>query len=336
MRDLSLVMTALDLSWQARRDPAVLLLAGKDPSQISLRGLRIGWFSDDGFMAPCPAIVRAVERAKAHLQKQPVPTSWIFGPCRPRNRSICGWQWISSDAATTLQNSFLRVKRSVSSFSRRQSRQTARCARATGRAAACGQRRRAAGETFALAWRKPVEELWRSTAQRTQMRRSELDAWNEANIDAVICPPHVLPAMRSVHLGDLTLTLSYMFRYVMLNFVAESCRSRASPKTKPLGKARCLAMALPSAALKWSAALDCPSACRSSPVPIAKMSHFSGNGRHRSGGSSRSKLPKPHRPRVIAWAWLCYKPRPCAESYDATQTKVDAALAAAENVTPKT
>ena len=67
---------------------------------------------------------------------------------------------------------------------------------------------------------KPVEELWRLTAQRTAMRHSELDAWNQAELDAVVCPPHVIPAMPLGTSGDLVLTLSYMFRYVMFNFPA--------------------------------------------------------------------------------------------------------------------
>jgi fatty acid amide hydrolase len=58
------------------------------------------------------------------------------------------------------------------------------------------------------------------TQQRTLMRRAELDAWNDAGLDAVVCPPHALPAMPLGSSGDLTLTLSYAFRYVMLNFPA--------------------------------------------------------------------------------------------------------------------
>ena len=76
------------------------------------------------------------------------------------------------------------------------------------------------GRLLRVIGQKPIDELWRLTAQRTALRRSELDAWNAAQLDAVLCPPHVLPAMPLGTSGDLTLTLSYMFRYVMLNFPA--------------------------------------------------------------------------------------------------------------------
>ena len=67
---------------------------------------------------------------------------------------------------------------------------------------------------------KPVEQLWRLTSERTLLRRAEFDAWQAHQLDLVILPPHALPAMPLGTSGDLTLTLSYAFRYVMLNFPA--------------------------------------------------------------------------------------------------------------------
>jgi fatty acid amide hydrolase len=67
---------------------------------------------------------------------------------------------------------------------------------------------------------KSVSDYWQLTAQRTALRRAEFDAWNARSLDAVLCPPHVLPALPIGSSGDLTLTLSYMFRYVLLNFPA--------------------------------------------------------------------------------------------------------------------
>ena len=219
VRDLSLVMAALGASWRARGDAAGRPLAVSDPSQVSLRGLRIGWFSDDGFMAPCPAIVRAVERAKAHLQAAGAHVV-DFRPVAPTELLYLWMAVISSDAATTLQ------KQLEGEAVCKQLQPTLQAAKLpdalkplVARLLAVKGDERLAKLLRSLG-RKPVEELWRLTAQRTQMRRSELDAWNEANIDAVICPPHVLPAMPLGSSGDLTLTLSYMFRYVMLNFVA--------------------------------------------------------------------------------------------------------------------
>jgi len=219
VRDLSLVMTALDPAWQARRDPAVMPMRVEDPSHVSLRGLRIGWFSDDGFMTPCPAIVRAVERAKSILQTAGAHLV-DYRPVSPLDLIYVWMAVISSDAATTLQKQLARETVC------KQLQPTLQATRIpdllkpmVARLLALKGDERLARLLQSLG-RKPVEELWRLTAERTQMRRSELDAWNEANVDAVICPPHVLPAMPLGTSGDLTLTLSYMFRYVMLNFPA--------------------------------------------------------------------------------------------------------------------
>jgi fatty acid amide hydrolase len=197
----------------------VLPLRVEDPSQISLRGLRIGWFADDGFMAPCPAIVRAVAQAKAILQAAGAHLV-DFRPVSPEDLIYLWMAVISSDAATTLQGQL------AGETVCKQLVPTLQAARlpdllkpAVARVLALKGDARL-GRLLRSLGRKPVEELWRLTAQRTQLRRSELDAWNEANVDAVICPPHVLPAMQLGTSGDLTLTLSYMFRYVMLNFPA--------------------------------------------------------------------------------------------------------------------
>ncbi len=219
VRDLSLAMTALDPAWQARRDPGVLPLRVEDPSHVSLKGLRIGWFSDDGFMSPCPSIVRAVERAKAHLQAAGAHLV-DYRPVAPLDLFYLWMAVISSDAATTLQRQL------AGETVCKQLQPTLKASRvpdslkpAVARLLEMKGDARLARLLRSLG-RKPVEELWRLTAERTHMRRSELDAWNEANIDAVLCPPHVLPAMPLGSSGDLTLTLSYMFRYVMLNFAA--------------------------------------------------------------------------------------------------------------------
>jgi len=67
---------------------------------------------------------------------------------------------------------------------------------------------------------KPADTYWDLVARRTEMRREALDAWNHADVDVVICPPHAAPAMQHRESGEFALALSYLFRYSLLNFPA--------------------------------------------------------------------------------------------------------------------
>jgi fatty acid amide hydrolase len=67
---------------------------------------------------------------------------------------------------------------------------------------------------------KPVDAYWDLTRQRTALRWAEFDGWNQTGLDAVICPPHVVPALPHRWSGDFTLSLSYAFRWSFLNFPA--------------------------------------------------------------------------------------------------------------------
>jgi fatty acid amide hydrolase len=67
---------------------------------------------------------------------------------------------------------------------------------------------------------KTVTEFWKLTQRRTELRLAEFDAWQRADLDAIVCPPHVVPAMGHRQSGDFTLSLGPMFRWTLLNFPA--------------------------------------------------------------------------------------------------------------------
>lgn len=219
VRDLALVMRALDPARQARRDPAVPPLPIGDPLSVSLKGLRIGYFRDDGYLRPTPAMPRAVDEAAAAL-KAAGATLVEYTPPASQELIYLWFAVLSSDGGNTLREA-LRGDRPTL-----QLRPTFLLARMPGPVRAVmaavfeGRGEGRLSRLLRSLGEKSVAELWRLTAQRTAMRHAELDAWNAAELDAVICPPHVLPALPLGSSGDLTLTLSYMFRYVMLNFPA--------------------------------------------------------------------------------------------------------------------
>lgn len=216
--DVQLLMQAVDPLLASRWDPGVPPWPVEDPHGIDLRGLRVGVFDDDGFLVPNAALRRAVHAAKAALQDAGA-TVVDYRP--PHTDLLYTWlAGISADGGKTLERS-LGTDAVV-----RQLQNTVRIARLPNALRAVlgwllglrGERRLA--QLFGVLGEKDVAQVWQLTQQRTLMRRAELDAWNEAGLDAVVCPPHALPAMPLGSSGDLTLTLSYAFRYVMLNFPA--------------------------------------------------------------------------------------------------------------------
>ena len=219
VRDLALGLLALDPRRQWRQDPAVPPLPIGDPAAVALRGLRIGVCEDDGFLTPAPTIQRAV-RAAAQALRDAGATVVPYQPALVKELCYLWFAVISSDGGVTLRAQLaqdpvcaqLRPTLYAALLPRPLRRGLSRLLELRGEHRLADMLR-AVGE-------KSIADLWRLTAERTVLRQKEFDAWNAQELDAVLMPPHVLPAMPLQTSGDLTLTLTYMFRYVMLNFPA--------------------------------------------------------------------------------------------------------------------
>jgi fatty acid amide hydrolase len=217
VRDLALVLRAVDPLRQSQLDPAVAPLPVGTPPSLS--GLRIGCFTDDGFLTPAPAIQRAVRAAAAALRRAGA-TVVDYQPPSAAELVFVWFAGVSSDGGRTLLAALEGAKVC------KQLKPTLLMAKLPGpaRQLAAALLERGGEQKLAALIRsigeKPVDALWQLTQQRTMLRQAEFDAWNRAELDAVICPPHVLPAPLLGTTGDLTLTLNYMIRYVMLNFPA--------------------------------------------------------------------------------------------------------------------
>ena len=217
-RDLALLMQAVDLEKAARLDPAVMPWPIPDFANVDLRGMRVGVTLDDGYLTPNAGVQRAVKLA-AEALKSAGATIVDYQP--PGPDLLFTWlAGISSDGGATLRTML------AGEMPARQLQSTVKVAllpspvRSLMAAIfdARGDKRMA--RLLRSLGQKPVSELWALTNQRTLLRRAELDAWQAQQLDLVLCPPHTMPAMPIGTSGDLTMTLSYAFRYVMLNFPA--------------------------------------------------------------------------------------------------------------------
>jgi fatty acid amide hydrolase len=180
----------LVLGWEA--------LSGRparaDIDAVDVAGLRVGWYDDDGWFLPAPAVRRAVARAKDALQGDGVDVVRVAPPNVRRALQLFlglvardGSHYLRAAAGEALDpqvSSTLRIGRLP---------RTARKALA-GALTATGQTIMAVAPTA-------LEPL---TARR---RAQLLDAledfragyrarWRRSGIDALVCPPHALPALR--------------------------------------------------------------------------------------------------------------------------------------------
>ncbi len=217
--DVALLMAAIDPRRQALVDPAVPPLAPPDPAAVSLRGLKIGVYDDDGFLTPTPSNRRAVALAKAALEQ----AGATLVPYRPVGAGDLVFLWlgaISGDGGASMRRVLSGERWSAHLESSAKALQMpALLRRAAARAMAMRGEQRLA-RLLEVLGEKSVMEVWDIAAERTAMRRAELDAWRALGLDAVLCPAHSCPSMGHGQSGEMTLSLSNPFRWTFLNFPA--------------------------------------------------------------------------------------------------------------------
>lgn len=217
--DLAFLFGALSPEAQARLDPAVPPLPAPDPSTVSLHGLRVGWFDDDGYLTPTRSVRRAVRAARDAL----ADAGAELVPYHADAAQELIYLWlgaISADGGTTIDRQLAGEPISPQlKPSRAMLKIPGPVRRGLSAALGLAGERRLARLVDVLG-EKRVPALWRLTARRTEMRRQELDAWRDARLDAVLAPPHSVPAMAHRASSDFTLSLSYSFRWTLLDFPA--------------------------------------------------------------------------------------------------------------------
>ncbi len=217
--DLSLLMAAIDPRQQSLRDPLVPPIAPPNPGAVDLRGLRIGVYDDDGFLTPTASCRRAVAEAASALEARGA----VLVPYAPANAAEIVYLWmaaISGDGGDSMAR--VLAGEPYSAHLRRSARALELpAALRLGVAKVMEMRGEAKlGRLLRALGRKPVMAIWDIAAERTRLRRQEVDAFARAELDAVLCPAHSCPAMAHGASGEMTLSLSNPFRWTFLNFPA--------------------------------------------------------------------------------------------------------------------
>jgi fatty acid amide hydrolase len=217
--DAVMLWRALDPRAQAAGDPLVPPLPAADPAEVDVAGLRIGWFDDDPFLMPAPSLRRAVERARRALEDagatlvphRPVPSEevvflWLAGLTADGGRTM---DRMLAGETPSPQLKPSRMLLGLPGLARQ----------AMGRLAAeLGEKR--VGRLLGTVGEKRVDEVWELAKRRTELRLAEFDRWQREGLDALVCPPHVVPALGHRQSGDFTLSVGAQFRWTLLNFPA--------------------------------------------------------------------------------------------------------------------
>lgn len=215
--DCNFLWQSVDIERQAKGDPRVRgFVPAKAPS---LEGMRIGFITGDEFLQPCDSIKRALRISRNALEDAGaiiVPHSPV-----PSHDIITTWiAALTSDGAKTMLDSLGQDELIGQLKPSMQILKIPNLVKSPlgGLLNVIGEGRLAI--LLASIGEKSVKELWALTQRRTDLRLSEFDTWNQNNLDALVCPPHVVPAMQHGKSADFVLSLASMFRWTLFNFPA--------------------------------------------------------------------------------------------------------------------
>ncbi len=206
--DLTLALKVLAAPGLERFDPLMAPVPLGDPAAVRLDQLRVAYWEDDGFFRPAPAVRRAVREAAEMLRGQGVAVEPL--PVAHVDRAMALYfQLVSADAGADLKRLLgssrrdWRIKKLlllgfIPPAVRPLVGSVLRVA---------GQRR--LGGIIANTGRQSADKYWRTVYELRQWVRDFLTRLDQGRFDAVLCPPHALPAMRHGATDYLASAASY-------------------------------------------------------------------------------------------------------------------------------
>lgn len=217
--DLALAMEVLSTSALRAMDPAEPPVPWKNPASVSLDRMRVAMYTDDEFFRPAPSIKRAVREAAAAL----------------RTRGARVEEWTPPDVGQAMRLFLGIVSADGGAGARQTLGKDRRDRRVTGLLRAAGMPNQArpvvarllgrarqlhmAG-TLRSMGRRSTADYWRLIGERNDYRAHFLTELDARRFDAIICPPHALPAL--IHGGSehLLNAASYSLLYNVLGMPA--------------------------------------------------------------------------------------------------------------------
>ncbi len=217
--DLAFAMRALSPEAFHARDPQVPPLPIGEVPDVSK--LRIGFYTHDGFIEPAGSVQRAVREAATALEASGA-TVVELAPKQSEEIAYLYFAGMTLDGGVVADRALAGEKAiEPLSISRRIAKMPDGVRKSLAGALRVAGERRVA-KLMTTVGTKRGDELWALTAQRDRLRREEARAWDDAGIDAVVCPTHVTTAAPFGMTKDFTIAIAYAIRFNVLNFPAGS------------------------------------------------------------------------------------------------------------------
>lgn len=238
--DLALLLEVLSPEACSERDPRVPPLPLPSSGSVDVKGLRVGFFVEDGVLAPSRAVRRATERARAVLED----AGCVLVPFHPPLCEELVFTYLAALSADGAETLGALVDRQDLDPALGLLWTLARLPEAPKKAAGLGFTLvgdRLLGRMLEVVGQKSVAELWRLTARARQIQAAAFAAWNHHALDAVLCPPHATPALPHGRSRDFTLGGALSIRYNFLNLpagVAPVTTVRADEQRRELAATR--------------------------------------------------------------------------------------------------
>ena len=206
--DLSLAMRVLVDGDPRSIDPQIAPVPLGDPNDIDIAGLKVGFWSDDGFFPASPALRRAVDEAAIALECLGARVE-RFQPPDFDEAVRLFFALLSADGGADAERILDRSPRDWRVRRLIMLCKSPRWLRGLANVPLrwAGQQRTA----FLLAaiGRRNTDAYWQLSAVRANYAEQFFGRWSAAGLDVLICPPHSLPALKHGSTGDLPLSGSY-------------------------------------------------------------------------------------------------------------------------------
>ncbi len=217
--DVDLGLRILAAPGQEAIDATVPPVPLGDPRRVQVRGLRVAMYEDDGFFPASPGVRRAVRVAAAALEAQGV----IVEPWTPPDVTQAMdlfVQILGADGGRGQQATLAGEKPTPQLGSLFQAAGLPAAARPliASLMRASGQQRTA--HTVEILRPASAERYWQLCLARTVYRARFLTQLDAGRYDAILCPPHALPAMLHGATVTIPFAASYSMLYNLLMFPA--------------------------------------------------------------------------------------------------------------------